>query len=200
MAYIRMNQEGEYIDIPYGSNEYIYDNGRDIGGWSYGQFAALIGQVADEVDIHEIYRTDIKAAFRRHFEGWDPDYSGGLNPPERGEIFCQCVDSRISGRELTDGLHEAVKEWAEEDFDALRECEYCGTEIRPHFYNDDTAYVCNDEECEILSEADSYGVSPRVMRNTYQLECALVDYGYSWGNAYDESWDYLVEHSEKLHD
>jgi hypothetical protein len=154
MSYLRIGQEGQYVDIPRGSTEYIYGNGTDINGWLPAEFAALIGQVADEIDIEENEAVAIKAGFRAHFEGWKPDYRGGIDPPERAEIFCQCVDSRIESLKLTDELQEAVQDWAQE-FDALRECKYCDTEIRSTLYNDETRYVCDSEECNLKSGAEN---------------------------------------------
>jgi hypothetical protein len=186
MSYIRHGQSGEYVDIPGGSNYYIYDNGSDIEGWSYGEFAALIGGVADEIDISEDEATAIKASFRAHFEGWEPDYEGGVQPPERGEIFCQCIESRISSLTLTAELKQAVQEWVE-DFDALRECEYCGEELRPHLYIDDTPYVCSDDECELRNEAERYGLSLSEMREANERA----------EESFDAFWSYITEHTDR---
>lgn len=186
MSYIRPGSSGQYVDIPNGSNYYIYGNGNDISGWSYGQFAALIGGVVDEIDWSggDRFSTEdhIKQYFTDHFGGWESDYRGGITPPERAEIFCQCVDKRIDGIELSDSLQEAVQEWANE-FDALRNCEYCGDEIRPAIYNDDTRYVCNSDECELKSEAERYDMTVAEMRKARSFE------------DFDDEWDYIVEHS-----
>lgn len=113
MSYLRFNQTGTYITIPTGSDYYLYDNGKHIAPYSYEEFAAMIGQVADEIDISDDEAIAIKAGFRAHFEGWDPEYTAAIDKRERAEIFCQCVDSRIESLVLTDELHEAVREWAE---------------------------------------------------------------------------------------
>lgn len=107
------------MDIPGGSSYYLYDNGRDIGGWSHGEFAALIGSVVDEIDWGEhddpITRELIKGEFEDYFGGWDNDYRGGIAPPERGEIFCQCVDKRIDELHLSESLHQAVENWVDDE-------------------------------------------------------------------------------------
>lgn len=128
MSYIRYGQRGSYVDIPNGSSHYIYHNGETINGWSEAEFAALIGSVVNELppldgEDPSIRQSDayIKAAFEEHFGGWDTDYigwdeqfDGGIPRPERGEIFCQCVDSRIAATELTDELLDAVQRWVEQ--------------------------------------------------------------------------------------
>lgn len=196
MSYIRMSQEGQYVDIPKGSKYYLYDNGRNIEGWSYGEFGALIGQVADEIDIGEDEATSIKAGFRAHFEGWDEDYDGGVSPPERGEIFCQCVDSRIEGLELTDSLQSAVQEWVE-SHDVLKECEYCGDEFRPYIDTGGT-YVCSKDECGTAHSADTYNVTIDVMKNERRVfEELMENYGFSLREASDLSHDYLLEQSPR---
>lgn len=184
MSYIRYGQDGQYVDIPDGSKTYIYDNGSDISGWSYEQFAALIGQVAYKIDIENSKATTIKNEFRKHFNGWNPDYKGGIFPPERAEIFCQCVDSRIDRLTLTNQLQEKAQQWANE-FDAMRECEYCGTMIRPQHYNNTTKYVCEQKHCELRAEAEKYGLT---------LEQAIE------ANNFDDlhdKWEYINEKSDK---
>ncbi len=187
MSYIRASSEGQYVDIPCGSNYYIYDNGDTISGWSYGEFAALIGQVADEIDISDEEGVAIKAGFRAHFEGWEPEYRGSIAPPERGEIFCQCVDSRIESLQLTDDLHEAVREWVDAH-DAVRTCDYCDERLRPKICNDGTPYCCYDDVCQEKHKADLYDVSVETLREARSKE------------TFDEEWDYLAEHSEKICD
>lgn len=143
MSYIRYGEEGRYVDIPNGSIEYIYDNGEKIGRWSYGQFAALIGSVAAELDTANPHLDDaIKRGFEQHFGGWDEDYRGGLPEPEHAEIFCRCVDRRIDSLVLTDELHDAVKVWLSEK-NVVRLCEVCSTEVRPIVKNGGP-YRCDD--------------------------------------------------------
>ena len=180
-----MTQSGQYVDIPGGSNYYIYDNGEDIGEWSYGEFAVLVAGVSDEISVGDVTASRIKQHFANHFGGWDTTYSGGIQPPERGEIFCQCVDKRIDGVELTDDLHEAVKEWVDE-FDGMRECEYCGTEFRPYLYVDSDRYVCTSDECEEKDEAERLGVSIETLREAREFD------------EFADEWDYIVSHSETL--
>lgn len=174
-----MSSEGHYVTIPAGSNYYIYDNGRDISGWSYAEFAALIGGVAAELNYEP--SQDIKAAFTEHFDGWDESYRGGITPPERAEIFCQCVDSRIDTLELTAALHEAAQEWAD-DFDTLRTCKYCNTEYRPYLYDDDTPYVCSDDDCELQAEANRYEIPVTELKRAKEFD------------DFDDEWDHIVEH------
>ena len=185
MSYIRMGQEGQYVDIPGGSNYYLYNDGEEIGGWSHEEFAALIGGVVDEIGTEGATGGRIKQHFANHFGGWDSNYSGGVQPPERGEIFCQCVDKRIDEVELTDDLHEAVEEWVDE-FDALRECEYCGDEFRPYLYVEGDRYVCSSDECEEKDEAERLGVSIETLREAREFD-DFVD-----------EWDYIVSHSDEL--
>jgi hypothetical protein len=142
VSYIRNGQEGSYVDIPKGSIEYIYDNGEKIGRWDYGEFASVVGSLADELDISEEEAISIKAGFRRHFEGWQPDASGDIPAPEKAEIFCQCVDSRIESLVLTDELHDAVKDWLSEK-KVVFPCEVCGTKLRPVVKNGEP-YRCDD--------------------------------------------------------
>jgi hypothetical protein len=182
MSYIRHNQSGKYVDIPHGSNCYIYDSGRDISGWSHGEFAALIGEVVDEIDLPEAEAAEIKRGFRDHFDGWDPDYRDGINPPERGEIFCQCVDSRIESLCLSDELRDSVQEWVS-NFDALRECDHCGEELRPYIYRE--PYVCGSDECDIKNEADMLGLTVEQARKAETFD------------DFDEEWAYIVEHSDR---
>lgn len=190
VSFIRQTQEGSYVDIPGGSNYYIYGNGEDISGWSHGEFAALIGGIVDELPdgtVSQQARAEIREAFANHFGGWDEEYDGGITPPERAEIFCQCVDSRIEGLTLCDALHEAVREWADE-FDALRECEYCGDEFRPYLYTEDTPYVCTNDECKLKREADLYGLTVEEERRARRIRDEV---------GVDASWEFIVEHSER---
>jgi len=98
MSFIRYTSEGQYIDIPCGSDHYIYHNGNTINGWTEGEFAALIVEVLEECNwVQE--RTEfnqsygyIKQQFEEYFDTLDYEYRGGISPPERAEIFCRCVD------------------------------------------------------------------------------------------------------------
>jgi hypothetical protein len=132
-------------------------------------------------------REAVRAGFEAYFGGWDAEYRGGVAPPERAEIFCQCVDSRIESLELTEALHAGVREWAGE-FDALRECAYCETEFRPYFYNEKTAYVCSSEACELRQDADVYEVSVEDARRADVIMTVLD---------FDTGWDYLVARSSR---
>lgn len=193
MSFIRMGQSGQYVSIPGGSNHYIYGNGDTISGWTPAEFAALIGGVVDEIPWDG--ESDlILFAFEEHFGGWDPEYRGGITRPERAEIFCQCVDSRIDDLELTPDLHQAVRSWVDE-FDAFRACEYCGDEFVPYIYNDDTTYVCDDDECQLRNAADVNGVSVEVQRRSERIQDHLVDY-VGFDEAFDESWEYIESHVE----
>lgn len=116
LSYLRWGQRGQYVDLRGGgSNEYIYDDGRLIGKWEPAEFAALIGTVAREIDYKP--SQNIEGAFMAHYQGWDEDYTDTLDRPERAEIFCQCVDSRIDSLELTPELQEAVQEWVRQHDD-----------------------------------------------------------------------------------
>jgi len=186
MSFIRQTQEGSYVDIPGGSNYYIFGNGEDISGWSHAEFAALIGGVVEELSddaFVEQSRAAIREGFTDHFGGWNAEYDGGITPPERAEIFCQCVDRRIDALELTADLHRAVRNWAAE-FDALRECKYCGDEFRPYLYTE--PYVCQSDECDLKQEADRWGLTVEDARRSRQI---MDEVGF------DEGWNFIVEHS-----
>jgi len=189
-----MAQDGNYVDIPGGSQCYIYGNGRDINGWSEAEFAALIGEVAHLVSIDGDTAYNIEHHFSKHFGGWDETYEGSIPAPERGEIFCQCIDRRIEGVELTDEIQHAVQEWVE-SHNVLTECDYCGEEFRPYL---DSADCCTDEECEIKEEADMYNVEPRIIKNSKQLFSELhYSKGWPLSAASDEASDYLFEQSPR---
>lgn len=191
MSYIRYGQEGRYIDIPEGSQSYIYDNGTDISGWSYAEFAALIGSVVDEID----YQTfgAIKTAFSHYFGGWDADYNGEIEPPERGEIFCQCVDKRIDGVELTDSLQAEVQNWVDE-YDALRECQYCEEKFRPNLLVGQEDFICDRDECLKKSDADRWDVTVQIVEQEERVFHELYEnYGFEQGEASDRATDYLIE-------
>lgn len=190
MSFIRQTQEGFYVTIPGGSNYYIYDNGTDIEGWSRAEFAALIGGVVNELPDEAFAsqtREEIQGAFTAHFGGWDAEYRGGITPPERAEIFCQCVDRRIDDVELTGTLHSLVKQWADE-FDALRTCTYCGTEFHPVLYNENTDYVCSSEACKMAKDAELYGLS---LEDARRAEMISTEIGF------DEEWNYISAHSKR---
>lgn len=198
-----MGSAGQYIDIPGNSQYYIYDDGDTIDGWSYGEFAALISKVVDEIDWDggERFSTadHVKQAFADHFGGvWDDDYRGGIAPPERGEIFCQCVDGRIDSLELTDDLQEAVQEWVD-DFDALRECDHCGNSFRPYIYNEDTVYRCSSRECRLIDNAEMNGLTPEQQKELEDLRSEKLEEvdGFDiFNDALDEvTEEYLEEHS-----
>lgn len=195
MSYIRHTQDGQYVEIPNGSSHYLYDNGSDIGGWSYEQWASIIGSVVDEIDswVGEPTPDEIRAAFEKKYGGWDDSWDGGIRPPERAEIFCQCVDSRIDSLELTDELQQAAQDWADE-FDASRECEHCGDQFYPSLLHDDTSYYCDKETCDLANDADKYNTSIRVIKNGQQLWHELREnYGYDWDEASEHETDYLIE-------
>lgn len=153
MSYIRRTQEGSYVDIPRGSQHYLYDDGDSISGYSYEEWAALIGSTAYEIAIPYERAEKIAAAFKEYYGGWDDSYEYGIHPPERAEIFCQCVDNRLDGVELTPAVHDGAKLWAKE-FDAMRQCHYCDTALRPAVYLDDTRYVCDSDTC--MAKHDRY--------------------------------------------
>jgi hypothetical protein len=195
MSYIRQGSDGRYVEIPGGSSYYLYDNGRDIGGWSHEQWAAIIGGLVDELDpwMGEPTPDEIRSAFEEHYGGWDDKRNGGIRPPERAEIFCQCVDSRIDGLELTDELQEAAQEWAD-SFDATRKCDHCGQDFYPSVMHDGTNYYCDEPECKLADTADTYRVSIRIARNSKQLYHELKEnYGYDSHEASDEESRYLLE-------
>jgi hypothetical protein len=195
MSYLRYSQDGQYIDIPSGSNYYIYDNGETIDGWSYEEFAALIGSVVDEIAIHQTHKTDIKAAFQQYFGGWDSDYRGSIAPPERAEIFCQCVDSRIDNLELSDNLHKAVQDWADE-FDAFEECTYCGDEFRPLISGLEENPTCGKELCDMKKEAELYDVDLQIIQQEDRVFYELYEnYGFEQGVASDLATEYLFTKS-----
>lgn len=197
MSYIRQSQDGTYVEIPGGSNYYIYGNGEDISGWSHAEFAALIGSTVYELGLSEVIERDVREDFAEHFGGWDATYSGGITPPERAEIFCQCVDRRIDGLTLTEEIQSAAWEYAD-SFEVFRECEYCGEEFRPMIYDEETSYVCNDDDCRDRKRADSYEVDLSVIERDDRIYHHLhYDYGWELGEASDESMDYLFEQSPR---
>jgi hypothetical protein len=184
-----MGQDGQYVDIPEGSHYYIYGNGETINGWSDAQFAALIGGVVDEIDWDgRIVASYIKQQFSDHFGGWNDQYRGGIAPPERGEIFCQCVDSRIDGLELTEELHTAVEEWVDA-FDAYRECEYCGEAFRSAFYIEETTYLCDSDECEIEHTAETFGLTIDEAKTFEQSEEF---------DTFTDRWDWMKERADEF--
>lgn len=199
MSFVRMGQDGQYVDIPEGSMYYLYGDGENIGGWSYGQFAALIGSTIDEIRPEEdgTYgggNGNVKNKFANHFDGWDEDYRGGIAPPERAEIFCQCVDSRIDGLTLSDELQEAAQEWAEEADDTLQECEYCGEEFRSKFDSNS----CYDGECGMHSQADAAGVPFELVRQREMIFNELHErHGWDLKEANHEAWDYYEPREEE---
>lgn len=176
MSFIRQTQDGSYVDIPFGSQYYLYDNGIDIGGWTYEEFAGVVIEALDEVDTTEIsdaYQFEIKCGFEEYFGGIDHGYRGGVEQPERAEIFCQCVDRRFDDVVLKDELHEMVQDSFDRD-DYVFECENCGNELRPYI-RDGEPYYCNDEECTIESRAESWGVEPSVVRKLNELNDRAIE-------------------------
>lgn len=167
MSFIRMGQEGSYVDIPHGSQCYLYGDGETVSGWSYEEFAAVVFDTLYEAPIvlSPEYWIDICGGIEEELgvEHMDFEYEGGVPQPERAEIFCQFVDRRIDGVELTDELHEAMQDSFDPD-DYVSECEYCGAEFRP--LGDGT--VCNDDECRKQSEADMYNVDVETIEGLNQ--------------------------------
>lgn len=154
MSYLRMGQEGTYVDIPGGSKYYLYGNGDDIGGWTYEEFAgAVLHEIEDLIEDDE-YREDILGAFRSEFGGIDRTYDGGIAPPERGEIFCQVVDSRSDDVELRDDLHERIQA---EMTPKYSECPMCGDDVRSDYRLTDTP-LCGEEECEDRKWAEAFEI------------------------------------------
>lgn len=165
MAFIRMGQEGSYVDIPYGSVQYLYDNGEDIEGWSDEQFAGVVIEALDGVDADRFdksYLFEIKCGFEEYFGGIDHEYSGGVPQPERAEIFCQCVDSRFDGVELTDEMCEAMQDSFDRN-DYVFDCAHCGEEFRPYLRTGEP-YYCTDDECGQYGLASSWDVDVSVIR------------------------------------
>lgn len=197
-----MGQEGSYVDIPNGSNYYIKGNGKDVGGLTYEQFAALIGSVVDEIEWGATEGEyggacgNIKHKFAEHFGGWDSDYNGCITPPERGEIFCQCVDRRIESLELTENLQNSVKEWVNK-FDSMRECVYCGNDFRPKIYNDETKYICSKDKCGYKHDAEIYGVEIQTIRQAEILGDWLYEYNYTIEETVTAELEYLKSKSGK---
>lgn len=198
MSYIRAGRSGQYVNIPGGSNYYLYGDGETIGGWSYGEFAAYIAATIEEAGWTPTNDEDpsiaaIQSGFENYFDGFDTDTDMSIMPPERAEIFCQCVDFRIDELALTDSLHESMKEYAD-SFDAARECAYCGEEFYPSFYNDSTEYCCRDDECNLEQKADRYDTTPRVIKNGEMLYWMLVrEYGWENNEALDAETEYILE-------
>lgn len=144
MSYIRYTQEGTYVDIPGGSDYYLYGNGNDIEGWSYEEFAGVILHEIEDCIEDEDYREDVLDAFREEFGGIDRDFQGGVARPERAEVFCQVIDRRVDGIELRPDLHRRLRQEMTAEFG---ECPYCGTDVRSDtLFTEDP--VCADDECE----------------------------------------------------
>lgn len=119
MSYLRLGQQGYYVDLgPNGSDYYLYNSGTDIIGlgrsWTHEQWAAMIGRVIDEISYTS--SQPIKAEFESYYDGWDTNYNT-IDLPESCEIFCQCVDRRIDTLELTDDLHTAVQQHVQNYYD-----------------------------------------------------------------------------------
>lgn len=155
MSYIRMGQAGEYIDIPEGSQYYLYGNGRTIGGWTYEEFAGVVLDEIEDLIEDDEYREAIIDAFREEFTGIDRDFTGGIAPPERAEIFCQVVDARADDVELRDDLHKKLQAKMGASFS---ECPYCGDEVRSDTRMADDP-ICDATECEDRLWADAFEVS-----------------------------------------
>jgi hypothetical protein len=183
MSFIRMSQEGTYVDIPEGSMCYLYGDGNSISGWSYEEFAAVVFDALDEAPIEpgSEYWTEIADGIEDELDvdNMDPDYRGGVPQPERAEIFCQFVDRRIDSTELSDELHEAMKDSFDRD-EYIEQCEYCGEEFRPYLAGE--THVCTDEECEKKHEADIYNVDVETIEG-------LNDAYREGEEAHEEYWD-----------
>jgi hypothetical protein len=183
MSYIRASQDGTYVDIPHGSNYYLYSDGSDIGGWSHEEFAGVVWDATQEIDLTQFddeYLHEILDGFTSYFGGVEHDYTGGVAQPERAEIFCQCVDSRIDDVELTDELQTAMQDsFSESDF--VEECEYCGAEFRPYISGE--PYICNDDGCMNQHKADMYNVDVETIE---ELNRAYIEGGEE---AHSEYWD-----------
>lgn len=171
MSYIRAGQRGYYVDIPCGSVAYIYDNGTDISGESYAEFAAHIGSLVYELDVDADTAQRVQSAFAGHFGGWDDTYSGTLPRPERAEIFCQCIDSRIDTIELTDEIHEAVQNWVAADI-YTTECYICEDEFRDAFGPETT--FCS--ECYNQHRANEHGITVAEVEQSDRLFDHILEY------------------------
>jgi hypothetical protein len=151
MSFIRMGQEGKYVNIPNGSQYYLYQNYKTgkVEGQGIEKFGATIGSLVDELDISSERKEEIKGGFEEHF-GWDEDYRFKPYRPERAEIFCQCLNNRIDSLELEPDIHRRVKSWVNEK-EYLTECENCGKNIRKTGF-DKKSYCCDDECREAFDE------------------------------------------------
>jgi hypothetical protein len=145
MSFIRMGEDGVYVNIPNGSQYYLYQDYKTgkINGQEVEKFGAMIGSIVDEIDISSEKKENIKERFEGHF-GWDEDYRFKAFRPERAEIFCRCVGSRIDSLELEPEVHRRIKSWVNEK-EYLTECENCGKNIRKSDF--DTKSYCYDDEC-----------------------------------------------------
>lgn len=187
-----MGQDGSYVDIPGGSTVYLYYNGTDIEGWTKQQFCAILWDYVEEnVDLPAgLEKQTLFEAFTDYFGGIEREYQGGVPDPECAEIVAQCIDSRFERVELTDLLHDAIRDSFEAD-DWLFNCEYCGTEFRPYFRME--PYVCSDDDCSEKQKADRHGLTQHELREYHQLLDAAIDGDINKETAHN----YLEEHADE---
>lgn len=158
MSYIRFGQEGRYVDIPEGSQYYLYGNGNDINGWEYEEFAGILSECIPFVCEDDEEAADMRKALREKFGGIDGDYSGSVAEPETAEIMLQVLDSRTDVIEVDDDLIERFEEWVESNGPYTVECDNCGDPIRPYL-DMDGKHFCSKKECEIAMDAEMLGIS-----------------------------------------
>lgn len=158
MSYIRMGQQGFYLNIPEGSNYYLYGNGDDIDGWDYDQFAGVLSECIPYVSEDDEEAKKMRAALKEEFGGITRDYKGGVAPPEKAEIFLQVLDRRTHVMEVDDDLVDRFEEWVESRGPYMVECENCGKEFRPYI-RDGGDYYCDEGECSIAFDAAIYDIS-----------------------------------------
>lgn len=168
MSFIRWAHEGTYVPIPRGSDMYIYGNGHNINGWSYGEFAGMLYATAWESTDHEWTLRDIRKGlitwsyqmyYGIAYQGEDDDrpsygehlyeFEGAFRnhsptSPEWGEMLCQVLDKRTKQTCLTSDFHREVRRTCKAEFG---ECRYCGEKIRTDNRIGEPPYVCSDEEC-----------------------------------------------------
>lgn len=195
MSYIRMGQEGSYVDIPGGSKYYLYYNGTDIEGWTKAEFAGILFDYIEERLSAQLTAGEVdylEEKLIEYFGGIDTDYRGGVAPPECAEIIGQCIDNRFDGTDLSPEIQTMLQESFDRD-EVLRECEYCGTKFRPYLLIEETEYVCDDDDCAFEAERNRLGLTAYELREYKQLEEAHWSGDLPW----ERVTEYLSEHTSK---
>lgn len=128
MAFIRMGQGSQYVDLREGSQKYFYDNGSKVRGFgSYGEFIYALSTHAR--------RSGMKAGrlmrledFLRNLYGENMEKVEDVGPrAEMAHILAEHLDQRLDRMELTKREEKGLQDWADKSF---VECQGCSEEWR----------------------------------------------------------------------